>query len=120
MTDFSRAKCIGKQDIFAKQICQRCPIKSDCLLWALERGELYGVWGGYDYDERCIIAPLKGFTSPSRREVEHGTWRAWAWHHSRNEEPCLLCRSEYNKRAAERMLKSRKRKASGQGSTTAE
>ena len=130
MTDFSRAKCISHADIFfsssrdridgdpkhkdesdkAKEICSTCPIRRDCLIWALERGEPYGIWGGYGYDERCIIAPLKGFEPPARREVEHGTERGWGWHRRRGEPACEACRLGYNRSVAERMRNSRKRK----------
>ena len=30
----------------AKIICRRCPVRQECLSHALERGELFGVWGG--------------------------------------------------------------------------
>ena len=35
----------------AKQICARCPVREDCLVWALEN-EDYGVWGGLSSKER--------------------------------------------------------------------
>lgn len=30
----------------AKTICNRCPIKNDCLDYALEADEPFGIWGG--------------------------------------------------------------------------
>ena len=36
----------------AKQICQICPVMTDCLQWALETGQEAGVWGGASEDER--------------------------------------------------------------------
>lgn len=36
----------------AKAVCHRCPVASECLAWALEAGEDYGVWGGMDENER--------------------------------------------------------------------
>ncbi|WP_304440510.1 MULTISPECIES: WhiB family transcriptional regulator [unclassified Mycobacterium] len=36
----------------AKRICRGCPVKQDCLDWALTNGELYGIWGGHSQDER--------------------------------------------------------------------
>ena len=30
----------------AKRLCQECPIISECLSYALEAREEYGVWGG--------------------------------------------------------------------------
>lgn len=30
----------------AKRICRGCPVKVECLQYALERGERFGTWGG--------------------------------------------------------------------------
>lgn len=32
----------------AKKVCAGCPVRLDCLAAALERGEVWGVWGGCD------------------------------------------------------------------------
>lgn len=37
---------------YAKSICGRCPVRDACLSEALDRGEAFGVWGGYTADER--------------------------------------------------------------------
>lgn len=36
----------------ARQLCRRCPVKDDCLDYALEANEHYGVWGGASERER--------------------------------------------------------------------
>lgn len=39
----------------AKLLCQRCPVREECLNWALDQGEMHNVWGGVDMsigDER--------------------------------------------------------------------
>lgn len=36
----------------AKEICARCPVKSDCLSWALQRPEMEGIVGGTTHRER--------------------------------------------------------------------
>jgi WhiB family redox-sensing transcriptional regulator len=36
----------------AKAICARCPVQPDCLAYALDTREAYGVWGGASEDER--------------------------------------------------------------------
>ncbi|MFB6726784.1 WhiB family transcriptional regulator [Kribbella sp. NPDC056345] len=36
----------------AKQVCRRCPVRAQCLSWALEAGQDDGIWGGLDEDER--------------------------------------------------------------------
>ncbi len=40
----------------AKVVCQRCPVVSDCLTWAIETGQDNGVWGGTSEDERRALA----------------------------------------------------------------
>lgn len=37
--------------LMAKKICERCPVKRQCLEYAFENG-LYGVWGGTSERER--------------------------------------------------------------------
>lgn len=35
----------------AKLICNDCPVRLQCLSWALDNKEIWGVWGGADQDE---------------------------------------------------------------------
>jgi WhiB family transcriptional regulator, redox-sensing transcriptional regulator len=37
----------------AKTICSRCPVRTACRAYALETGELYGIWGGTTERERA-------------------------------------------------------------------
>lgn len=41
-----------KREAAAKAVCQECPVRRECLDWALTVGEPYGVWGGYSESER--------------------------------------------------------------------
>ena len=36
----------------AKLVCNRCPVTTECLSWALNTGQDAGVWGGMSEDER--------------------------------------------------------------------
>ncbi|HEY9264590.1 MAG TPA: WhiB family transcriptional regulator [Mycobacterium sp.] len=36
----------------AKKVCASCPVRSQCLDWALDTVELWGVWGGTTRLER--------------------------------------------------------------------
>ncbi|MFF8844238.1 WhiB family transcriptional regulator [Streptomyces sp. NPDC015127] len=49
----------------AKQVCARCPVREQCLAWALENGQATGVWGGLSEDER------RSLTRRSRRRDRH-------------------------------------------------
>lgn len=39
----------------AKAICARCPVREQCLNWALVTGQVDGVWGGLSEDERRAL-----------------------------------------------------------------
>ena len=120
MTDWTRARCLGKTDLFfsekekeiklAKDICFSCPLRRDCLVRALEGGEAWGIWGGHDYQELRLIAPAMGYEPPNRKTVEHGTERGAAWHRRRKESMCNDCLLAYNNGTAERMRLYRMRK----------
>lgn len=36
----------------AKRICQGCPVRDECLEFALEHDERFGIWGGLSERER--------------------------------------------------------------------
>ncbi|MEU5091763.1 WhiB family transcriptional regulator [Streptomyces sp. NPDC021356] len=36
----------------AKAVCHRCPVREQCLEWALETEQTLGVWGGTSENER--------------------------------------------------------------------
>lgn len=36
----------------AKRVCADCPVREECLRWALELNLDHGVWGGASEDER--------------------------------------------------------------------
>ena len=39
----------------AKTVCAACLIRSQCLSFALDTRQDYGIWGGYDEDERRAL-----------------------------------------------------------------
>jgi WhiB family redox-sensing transcriptional regulator len=39
----------------AKAVCGRCPVRTECLEFALSSAEAFGVWGGTTEDERRLI-----------------------------------------------------------------
>ncbi len=36
----------------AKKVCSDCPVTAQCLQWALDKGEHWGIWGGLSERER--------------------------------------------------------------------
>ena len=53
----------------AKAVCQRCRVQDQCLHYALESHQNYGVWGGASEEERGHMtpAPATGSTRPVSR-----------------------------------------------------
>ncbi len=39
----------------AKTVCRSCPVREQCLEWALETGQSIGVWGGTSETERRAL-----------------------------------------------------------------
>lgn len=39
----------------AVAICRRCPVQEQCLAWALDNDERFGIWGGKTERERRDI-----------------------------------------------------------------
>jgi WhiB family redox-sensing transcriptional regulator len=39
----------------AKHLCGGCPVRAQCLNWALETGQDAGIWGGTTEDERRAL-----------------------------------------------------------------
>jgi WhiB family redox-sensing transcriptional regulator len=41
-----------RQTLRAKAVCAQCPVRSECLEWALDTAQPHVVWGGLDEHER--------------------------------------------------------------------
>jgi len=39
----------------AKTICASCPVRRPCLTFALATRQEFGIWGGYDENERRLL-----------------------------------------------------------------
>ena len=55
----------------AKAVCATCPVRRECLSYALARPERYGVWGGLTTRERAQIGRQR--RGPTRRTDRRGT-----------------------------------------------
>ena len=45
----------ARQVARAKAVCSCCPVTERCLTWAMHSGEIDGIWGGLDGDERRAL-----------------------------------------------------------------
>lgn len=84
----ARANCLGVDpDLFfpergastkeAKGVCRGCEVRLECLEYALQNGEKFGIWGGLSERERRRIRRQRALarqavtrsTAPARRPV---------------------------------------------------
>jgi WhiB family redox-sensing transcriptional regulator len=42
----------GESDLKAKAVCGRCPVRRECLDWAIGTDQRHGIWGGMSRPER--------------------------------------------------------------------
>ncbi|HEX4015877.1 MAG TPA: WhiB family transcriptional regulator [Frankiaceae bacterium] len=49
-----------RQTLRAKAVCAQCPVRSECLEWALDTAQPHGVWGGLDEQERSRLRSPAG------------------------------------------------------------
>lgn len=62
----------------AKRVCAGCPVRLDCLNFALRNGEKFGVWGGLSPAERQVVDSTvvrESFGSIDEAVVEARSWR---------------------------------------------
>ncbi len=68
-----QANCLGVDpDLFfpergastreAKEVCRSCDVRVDCLEYALDNGEKFGIWGGLSERERRRIRRQRALT----------------------------------------------------------
>lgn len=52
------SKAARAQTAEAKSVCMQCPVRVQCLNWAMETEQPHGVLGGMSQEERWQIAPV--------------------------------------------------------------
>ncbi|MGW3108812.1 WhiB family transcriptional regulator [Streptomyces sp. NPDC001100] len=45
-----------RQELAAKRVCLVCPVIRQCLDWAIDNGQVHGVWGGTSERERAELS----------------------------------------------------------------
>lgn len=118
--DWSEARCAGysyrpavNADLFfpdnanhlgkrAREMCQACPIISDCLEWALQH-ERHGYWAGTHPEQRDDIRRRRNITlTPIATPNQCGTVKGYEQHRRNNEQACRSCIDAENRRNWER------------------
>ena len=50
----------GASTRLAKAVCRRCEVQEECLEYAVNNGEKFGIWGGLSERERRAIRKKRG------------------------------------------------------------
>lgn len=78
----------------AKAICRVCPVASECLTYAIETGQEFGVWGAMTEQERRLKFRLK---RPSGLPAARcGTESGYRRHLRAKEQTCEQCKTANN------------------------
>jgi WhiB family transcriptional regulator, redox-sensing transcriptional regulator len=54
----------------ALQLCRGCPVQQDCLRFAIEQREMYGIWGGMRESERRSMIRERRRQDRERRRAD--------------------------------------------------
>lgn len=82
----------GGSPLPAKRVCRLCPVQEECLKYAMEHNENWGIWGGLTAFERRNIR--RSVTKPSIA-ASCGTPAGATRHYKRHESLCQECRAAY-------------------------
>ena len=56
---FERKDEKEERETLAKSICRTCPVKRECLDYALRIREPHGIWGGLNETERKVMLSVR-------------------------------------------------------------
>jgi len=54
-TQFERKEARAERERRAKAVCAACPVRKECLTYALRTREPHGIWGGLSEVERRAV-----------------------------------------------------------------
>lgn len=95
----------------AKAVCSTCPVRLQCLQYALDNGETFGIWGGLSERQRRRVRKQRMEAGIIRvrplKPIEHGSYNGSRMHRKRGEEPCDDCRIAHAAASAEYRNKKR-------------
>ena len=75
----------------AKAVCMSCAVRAECLEFALQNVEKFGVWGGTSERERRRLRRERGI-SETRPRPPCGTTAGYSAHQRYREDACQACK----------------------------
>ncbi len=75
----------------AKAVCMSCPVRVECLEFALQNVEKFGIWGGISERERRRLRRERGI-SETRPRPPCGTTAGYSAHKRYREDACQACK----------------------------
>lgn len=81
--------------LFAERVCGTCPVRDECLDWALGRNDA-GIWGGLTPDERGVEKQARAV----EQRIAHGTNAGYYQHRRAHQSACMACRLAHNAHSA--------------------
>jgi hypothetical protein len=94
MAEFHADKGEGGMEAinFAKKICGLCDVKSECLQFAIQVGDSFGIWGGLPPRERSKLGKRLGIRRSAPVEDWHGSEAGAKRHYRAGTKVCPDCR----------------------------
>lgn len=59
-----------RQTKLAQAVCHSCPVQRECLTWAMDSGQEYGVWGSLSENQRRALKRRNSRTRTAERAAE--------------------------------------------------
>lgn len=81
----------------ARAVCARCPVRDDCLAFAVDNNEMFGLWGGLSTKQRRAARKRRLADGQPRVPIRHGM--AISQYRRCSAEaagPCDVCRRWYS------------------------
>lgn len=95
----------GQSTAPAKLVCQSCPVREECLDFALENGEKFGIFGGKSERERRVMRRVRNIAAGTVKPTRCGTVAGSSMHKRRGEPLCEDCRIALRAYEADRRWK---------------
>jgi WhiB family redox-sensing transcriptional regulator len=79
----------------SKALCAICPVRAECLEYALRHSEMFGIWGGTSERERRRMRRLRAAKPRTMNPRLCGTDSGYRQHYRYDQTPCDLCREAH-------------------------